>query len=79
VIQYNGNLKTERYGEVRVVSLSSLIELYQGFNFEEVQKYGGRDVAESSLVSSRSKGGLAGRRAATFPIRIPIIILLITV
>ena len=59
VIQYNGNFKTERYGEVRVVSLSSLIKLYQGFSFEGVQKYGSRDVTESSLVSSRSKGGLA--------------------
>ena len=71
MIQYDGYLKTERYGEVRVVSLSSLIKLYQGFDFEGIQKYGGRDVTESSLVSSRSKGGLAGRRAATFPIRIP--------
>lgn len=59
VIQYNGNLKTERYGEVRVVSLSSFIKLYQEFSFEGVQKYGSRDVTESSLVSSRSKGGLA--------------------
>jgi hypothetical protein len=69
VIQYDGNLKTERYGEVRVVSLSSLIRLYQEFGFEGVQKYGGRDVTESSLVSSRSKDGLAGRRATTFQIR----------
>ena len=57
--QYDGNLKTERYGEVRVVSLSSFIRLYQEFDFEGVQKYGSRDVTESSLVSSRSKGGLA--------------------
>ena len=69
VIQYDGNLKTERYGEVRVVSLSSFIRLYQGFSFEGVQKYGSRDVTESSLVSSRSKDGLAGRWAATFQIR----------
>ena len=59
VIQYDGNLKTERYGEVRVVSLSSFIRLYQEFSIEGVQKYGSRDVTESSLVSSRSKGGLA--------------------
>jgi hypothetical protein len=59
VIQYNGNLKTERYGEKQVVLLSSFIKLYQGFSFEGVQKYGSRDVTESSLVSSRSKGGLA--------------------
>jgi hypothetical protein len=69
VIQYDGNLKTERYGEVRVVSLSSLIKLYQGFSFEGVQKYGNRDVTESSLVSSCSKDNLAGRRATTFQIR----------
>jgi len=49
-----------------VVLLSSLIRLYQGFNSEGNQKYGDRDVSESSLVSSRSKGGLAGRRTATF-------------
>ena len=69
VIQYDGNLKTERYGEKQVVLLSSLIKLYQEFDFEGVQKYGSRDVTESSLVSSRSKGGLAGRRATTFQIR----------
>ena len=65
MIQYNGNLKTERYGEVRVVSLSSLIKLYQGFSFEGVQKYDDRDVISGSLVSSRSKGGLARSRTAT--------------
>lgn len=70
VIQYDGNLKTERYGEVRVVSLSSFIKLYQEFSFEGVQKYGSRDVTESSLVSSRSKGGLARWRTTTFQIRI---------
>jgi hypothetical protein len=79
VIQYYGNLKTERYGEKQVVLLSSLIKLYQEFNFEGLQKYGGRDVTESSLVSGCSKDNLAGRRATTFPIRIPIIILLIQV
>jgi len=52
-----------------VVLLSSLVKFYQEFNFEGVQKYGDRDISESSLVSSRSKGGLAGRRAATFHIR----------
>jgi hypothetical protein len=60
VIQYDGNLKTERYGGKQVVLLSSFIKLYQEFSFEEVQKCGSRDVTESSLVSSRSKGGLAG-------------------
>ena len=60
MIQYNGNFKTERYGSVQMVLLLSLIRPYQGFSFEEVQKYGGRDVSESSLVSSRSKDDLAG-------------------
>ena len=48
VIQYNGNFKTERYGDVRVVSLSSLMKLYQGFCLEGVQKYEDRDILESS-------------------------------
>ncbi len=69
MIQYDGNLKTERYGKKQVVLLLSLSNTYQGVRFEEVQKYGSRDVTESSLVSSRSKGGLAGRWAATFQIR----------
>ena len=69
MIQYNGNLKTERYGEKQVVLLSSLSDVYQDISYEGVQKYGDRDISESSLVSSRSKGGLAGRRAATFHIR----------
>ena len=49
-----------------MVLLLFLIKFYQGFSFEETQKYEGRDVLESSLVSSRSKGGLAGRRTTTF-------------
>ena len=69
MIQYDGNLKTERYGEKQVVLLSSLSDVYQDISYEGVQKYGSRDVTESSLVSSRSKGGLAGRRATTFQIR----------
>jgi hypothetical protein len=69
VIQYDGNLKTERYGGKQVVLLSSLSDVYQDISYEEVQKYGDRDISESSLVSSRPKGGLAGRRAATFHIR----------
>jgi hypothetical protein len=43
-----------------MVLLLFLIKFYQGFSFEENQKYEDRDVLESSLVSSRSKGGLAG-------------------
>ena len=60
MIQYNGNLKTERYGEKQAVLLSSLSDVYQDISYEGVQKYGSRDVTESSLVSSRSKDGLAG-------------------
>jgi len=51
------------------MSTKSLSDVYQDISYEEVQKYGSRDVTESSLVSSRSKGGLAGRWAATFQIR----------
>ena len=69
MIQYNGNLKTERYGEKQVVLLSSLSDVYQDISYEGVQKYGSRDVTESSLVSSCSKDNLAGRRATTFQIR----------
>ncbi len=68
VIQYDGNLKTERYGCVRMVPLQSLSNIYQGVSYEEVQKYGGRDVSEGSLVFCRPKDGRAGRRAATFQI-----------
>ena len=68
VIQYNGNLKTERYGWVQVVLLQSLIWIYQGSYLEGVQKYGGRETSEGSLVSSRSKDDLAGWRTATFQI-----------
>ena len=64
VIQYNGCLKTVasqdgRYNKKQMVLLLFLIKFCQGFSFEETQKYEGRDVLESSLVSSRSKGGLA--------------------
>ena len=38
----------------------SLNKSYQGFNLEENQKYDDRDVISGSLVSSRSKGDLAG-------------------
>ena len=33
---------------------------------EVILKYGGRDISESSLVFSRSKGGKAKRQATTF-------------
>jgi hypothetical protein len=69
VVQYHGYLKIERYGEVRVVSLSSLIKLYQEFCLEGVQKYGGWETSESSLVFCCSKDNGAGSRATTFKIR----------
>jgi hypothetical protein len=69
VVQYHGYLKIERYGEVRVVSLSSLMKLYQEFCLEGVQKYGGWETSESSLVFCCSKDNGAGRRATTFKIR----------
>ena len=43
-----------------MVLLPSFIKLYQEFSFEGVQKYDDRDVISGSLVSSRSKGDLAG-------------------
>jgi len=49
VIQYNGNLKTERYGCVQVVLLQSLSNIYQGVSYEEVQKCGGRETLERLL------------------------------
>jgi len=48
VIQYNGNFKTERYGEKQVVLLSSLSDTHQGVSYEGVQKYEDRDILESS-------------------------------
>ena len=63
--QYDGGLKTVasqdgRYDKKQVVLLLSLTKSYQGFNLEGNQKYGDRDISESSLVSGRSKDGLAG-------------------
>jgi hypothetical protein len=54
-IQCNGVLKVERHGEKQVVLLPSLIRIYQGSFYEEVQKHGGRDVSESSCVFCGSK------------------------
>jgi hypothetical protein len=64
VIQYDGGLKTVasqdgRYDKKQVVLLVSLNKSYQGFNLEGNQKYGSGDTSESSLVSGRSKDGLA--------------------
>jgi hypothetical protein len=54
-IQYNGCLKVERHDEKQVVLLSSLVRIYQGSDYEEIQKYGGRDISESSCVFCGSK------------------------
>ena len=45
VTQYKRCLKTERYVSVQVVLLLILILVYQDFNFEDVLKYGSRDVS----------------------------------
>ena len=65
-IQYKRNLKDESQVVVQVVLLTTLMTIYQGCYPEEVLKYGGRDISESSKVSSRSKGGLAWWRTTTF-------------
>ena len=65
-IQYKRNLKDESQVVVQVVLLTTLMTIYQGCYPEEVLKYGGRDISESSWVSGRSKGGLALRRTTTF-------------
>ena len=59
VFQYNRILKTERYVNVQVVLLLTLIEPYQRLNLEVILKYGDGDISESSWVSTRSKDGLA--------------------
>ena len=48
VFQYKRVLKTERYVDVRVVPLLTLINLYQGVNLEVVLKYGNGDISRSS-------------------------------
>ena len=48
VFQYQRVLKTERYVNVRVVPLLTLINLYQGVNLEVILKYGDGDISRSS-------------------------------
>ena len=48
VFQYKRVLKTERYVDVRVVPLLTLINLYQGVNLEVILKYGDGDISRSS-------------------------------
>ena len=55
VFQYQRVLKTERYVNVRVVPLLTLINLYQGINLEVILKYGDGDISRSCLVFRCSK------------------------
>jgi len=55
VFQYQRVLKTERYVSVRVVSLLTLITLYQRSNHEVILKYGDGDISRSCLVFHCSK------------------------
>jgi hypothetical protein len=48
VFQYKRVLKTERYVNVRVVPLLTLINFYQGVNLEVILKYGNGDISRSS-------------------------------
>ena len=48
VFQYKRILKAERYVSVRVVSLLTLTNFYQGVSFEVVLKYGNGDISRSS-------------------------------
>ena len=48
VFQYQRVLKTERYVNVRVVPLLSLINSYQGVDLEVILKYGNGDISRSS-------------------------------
>ena len=50
VSQYKRVLKTERYVNVRVVPLLTLINSYQGVSLEVILKYGNGDISESSWV-----------------------------
>ena len=45
---YDRVLKTERYVNVRVVPLLTLINLYQGVNLEVILMYGNGDISQSS-------------------------------
>ena len=55
VFQYKRVLKTERYVDVQVVLLLTLIDSHQGVNLEVILKYGDGDISESSLVFRCSK------------------------
>ena len=48
VFQYERVLKTERYVNVRVVPLLTLINFYQGVDLEVILKYGNGDISRSS-------------------------------
>ncbi len=67
VIQYQRLLKTERYDEVRVVSLSSLPTSHQRVGSEVILKYGVRDNTSSSIVFCSSKwNGASGNPLLEF-------------
>ena len=65
VFHYDRVLKTERYVNVRVVPLLSLINFYQGVDLEVILKYGNGDISRSSLVFRCSKDNEAERRTTT--------------
>jgi hypothetical protein len=65
VFQYDRWLKTERYDNKQVVLTLSLTELYQGFSFEVILRYGNGDISRSSLVFCCSKDDEADRRTTT--------------
>ena len=65
VFQYNRILKTERYVNVQVVLLLTLIKPYQRLNLEVILKYGDGDISRSSLVFCCSKDDEAERRTTT--------------
>ena len=48
VFQYKRVLKSERYVDVRVVPLLTLINFYQGVDLEVILKYGNGDISRSS-------------------------------
>ena len=48
VSQYQRVLKTERYVDVQVVLLLTLINFYQEVNLEVILKYGNGDISRSS-------------------------------
>ena len=46
--QYERYLKVERQVDVQVVLLFTLVNTYQGVNYEDILKYGDRDISKGS-------------------------------